>query len=148
MITCPHCGQEFEPVKAKKPPPPKKPYNQGYLAEHLPLILRAFRRGISVDAIAAMIDANNWSGRAMIRYIGIRYNFIKRTPYVDLSEFYAARYEHAWLLRAEKMTLKEIGNRLGVSKERAREMVVHMGRRMSRAARKSHWIISESAGLK
>ncbi len=34
-----------------------------------------------------------------------------------------SRYEHAWRLRREGLKLREIGPRLGVSLERARQMV-------------------------
>lgn len=46
-----------------------------------------------------------------------------------------ARKEHAWLLRAEGLTLKQVGARLGISTEVARYHVVMFGRRVSRAAR-------------
>lgn len=51
----------------------------------------------------------------------------------------AARYEHAWLLRAEGKFFKQIGMRLGVSHERARQMVLIFGRRMQRAQRRARF---------
>lgn len=46
-----------------------------------------------------------------------------------------ARYEHAWLLRAEGATLRQVGHALGVSHERARQMILMHGRRVQRALR-------------
>ncbi len=51
----------------------------------------------------------------------------------------AARHEHAWLLRAEGLTLQQVGDRFGVSRERAREMIAKFGRRVRRAMRKTHF---------
>jgi len=51
----------------------------------------------------------------------------------------AARHEHAWLLRAEGLTLQQVGDRFGVSRERAREMIANFGRRVRRAMRKTHF---------
>lgn len=48
----------------------------------------------------------------------------------------AALDEHAWLLRAEGQTLKDIGDRLGVSPTRAKQRIVNFGRRTQRAMRK------------
>lgn len=50
-----------------------------------------------------------------------------------------ARHEYAWLLRAEGLTLQQIGDRFGVSRERAREMIAKFARRVKRATRKTHW---------
>jgi len=50
-----------------------------------------------------------------------------------------ARHEHVWLLRAEGLTLQQIGDRIGVSRERAREIIAHFARRMTRALRKTRW---------
>lgn len=48
-----------------------------------------------------------------------------------------ARLEHAWLLRAEGLKLREIGDRLGIGKDRVRQLIAQMGRRASRAMRHS-----------
>ena len=50
-----------------------------------------------------------------------------------------ARLEHAWLLKAEGLHLSDIGAALGVSRERARQMVNRFGRRMSYALRRALW---------
>lgn len=50
-----------------------------------------------------------------------------------------ARQEHAWLLRAEGLKLKEIGQRLGVTSERARAMIKKFGSKMKRAMRRTRW---------
>lgn len=44
-----------------------------------------------------------------------------------------ARIEHAWLLRQEKMTLTEVGNHLGVGRERARQMIMKYARQLRRS---------------
>jgi hypothetical protein len=54
-----------------------------------------------------------------------------------------ARREHAWLLRAEGLTLREIGRRLGVSHERVRQILYQFGRRVQRAIRKTRFKIVE-----
>ena len=51
----------------------------------------------------------------------------------------AARYEHAWLLRAEGLTLRQIGKRLGVSHNQARVMIFQFSYRVKRATRKTRW---------
>jgi hypothetical protein len=53
----------------------------------------------------------------------------------------AARYEHAWLLRAEGHNLSAIGERLGVTKERARQMILRQGRKVTRAIRYANFIV-------
>lgn len=52
-----------------------------------------------------------------------------------LWEYERARHEHAWLLRAEGVTYSEIGQRLGVGRERAQQLVHRQGRRVQRAIR-------------
>lgn len=65
--------------------------------------------------------------------------------YLDLptpfDESRRARQEHAWLLRAEGKTLAEIGGRLGVCKERARQMILIYGDRVSRSMRGAKWTV-------
>jgi len=58
---------------------------------------------------------------------------------IGQDEYHTARYEHAWLLRAEGLKLKQIGNRLGCSNERARQMINQFGRKMSWAMRDVSW---------
>jgi hypothetical protein len=53
-----------------------------------------------------------------------------------------ARYEHAWLLRAEGCSLRVIGERLGISRERARQLIRSHGRRVNRALRHANFTIS------
>jgi DNA-directed RNA polymerase sigma subunit (sigma70/sigma32) len=52
-----------------------------------------------------------------------------------------ARLEHAWLLKAEGLRLEDIGRRFGVTRERARQMIVKFGRRMERATMHARWRI-------
>jgi hypothetical protein len=51
-------------------------------------------------------------------------------------EYWLARQEHAWLLRAEGMSYAEIGRRLGVCRARPRGMIRHFGRVVMRAIRR------------
>ena len=53
----------------------------------------------------------------------------------------AARYEHAWLLRAEGCSLREISERLDISKERARQMIRSQGRKVTRAIRHASFTV-------
>jgi hypothetical protein len=54
-----------------------------------------------------------------------------------------ARHEHAWLLRAEGFSLQAIGDRLGVCRERARQIIGKHGRRVNRALRHASFTVSE-----
>jgi Sigma-70, region 4 len=47
----------------------------------------------------------------------------------ELEAYYLARARHAKLLRREGLTFDEIGFRLGVSRERARQLSLRSGRR-------------------
>jgi hypothetical protein len=51
-------------------------------------------------------------------------------------DFYDARREHAWLLRAEGMELKTIGLRLGVSIERVRQLIRLFGLKTNRTLKR------------
>jgi hypothetical protein len=55
----------------------------------------------------------------------------------------AALDEHAWLLRAEGLTMADIGDRLGVSRERAKQRVHKFGRRMAKAMRRTRFTMYE-----
>jgi hypothetical protein len=46
-----------------------------------------------------------------------------RLPRWRDQDYWSARREHAWLLRAGGLTLQAIGVRLGVTRERVRQMV-------------------------
>jgi len=58
-----------------------------------------------------------------------------------------ARYEHAWLLRAEGLTLQQIADRIGCgSRETARQIIYKFSRRVQRATRKTRFkIVREAA---
>jgi DNA-directed RNA polymerase specialized sigma24 family protein len=53
-----------------------------------------------------------------------------------------ARHEHAWLLRAEGLTLRQIGARLGVSRNQARILIFQFSYRVKRAMRKTRWRVT------
>jgi hypothetical protein len=53
----------------------------------------------------------------------------------------AARYEHAWLLRAEGYSLRHISERLGVTRERARQMILRQGYKVTRAIRHASFTV-------
>lgn len=52
-----------------------------------------------------------------------------------VEDWYQARRMHAWLLRAEGLTYREIGERLGLSRERVRSMIKRCGRETMRRMR-------------
>jgi len=51
------------------------------------------------------------------------YEAMRSGPRWNEDEIYPARREHAWRLRIEGLTYNEIGRRLTVTRERARQMV-------------------------
>lgn len=51
----------------------------------------------------------------------------------DPSMFAMARAEHAFLLRCEGMSLTKVGRRIGVGRERTRQIVDKFSRRFRRA---------------
>jgi hypothetical protein len=57
----------------------------------------------------------------------------------EVFPIYAAHQEYAWLLRAEGLTLQAIGDRLGLTRERVRQILAKYGRRMGWATRKTKW---------
>ena len=57
----------------------------------------------------------------------------------DNDDYCSARHEHAWLLKAEGLTLSQVGQRLGVSKETTRRMVSRFGEKMTWAMRDLSW---------
>lgn len=60
-------------------------------------------------------------------------------PQAEYYEYHRARYEHAWLLRAEGLLYKQIGRRLGISVARTQQMVTRYGIRARRATRRTRW---------
>jgi len=57
-----------------------------------------------------------------------------RPDYKD--PYWKARYEHAWLLRCERLTYREIGERLGLSGERAKQLIHKFSRVFNRRNRR------------
>lgn len=53
-----------------------------------------------------------------------------------------ARLEHAWLLRAEGLGLREIAIRLGVGTERVRTMILQFAGMVGRATRHTKFRVS------
>ncbi len=131
-MKCPHCLKEFNTT----PDTTREPYYyDGYLKDYLPTICAGFKNGLSPAKIAIAIEQPNAS--TMIRYIGKRYGW--RAPnnvLVDL-EYQKARREHAWLLRCEGFKLREISNRLGIGRERARQMINKFSREMTRSLKRT-----------
>jgi predicted DNA-binding protein (UPF0251 family) len=84
---------------------------------------------------------------AMVRYQGEITPPLRESFDYKYRMMYAnARHEHVWLLRAEGLTLQQIGDRMGVSRERARGMIHKFGRRMKRATRKTRFKILTTEG--
>ena len=54
-------------------------------------------------------------------------------------DYWRARKEHAWLLRCEGLTLRQVGLRLGIGPNRAQQLIWTFGRRMSRALLHARW---------
>ncbi len=50
-----------------------------------------------------------------------------------MNRYCDADLEHAFLLRCEGMSYRKIGERLGVNKERVRQLLVYFSKRMRRA---------------
>jgi hypothetical protein len=66
---------------------------------------------------------------------------LRPIPYFD-ETYSKARYEHAWLLRAEGESLQVIGDRVGVSRERAGQMILKYGRTMTWAMLRTRFRIA------
>lgn len=152
-MKCPHCGHEWQPEKP--------PYEySGYLKPWLNEILEYLKAGrhpnfIAIDILARkdFVAPENWDGgphgywprrnveereaaaTAIIRNIASKYGLIKRKNAFRDREIASAREEHAWILRAEGLTLREIGERLGISKDRCRQLIWKCGRRNIRQNR-------------
>lgn len=141
-MKCPHCHHEID-----LPPREQRPYcYHGYLKDHLPLILAGLRSGKSPMSITIMLRTLRRfepyeSPTETIRYIGRRYGLIQIAEPRKYKMMGKARAEHAWLLRAEGLTLREIGERIGLSHERVRQMIRKFGRDTSRSLRITKWKI-------
>ncbi len=67
-------------------------------------------------------------------------------PYKDGWVAYSrARREHAWLLKAEGLDLRQIGKRLGTNAIQARWMVWDMGRNVASAIENATWTFHDKA---
>lgn len=141
-MKCPHCHREID-----LPQREQRPYcYHGYLKDHLPLILAGLRSGKSPVSITIMLRTMRTfnpyeSPIATIRYIGLRYGLIQKAEQRKYKLILKARAEHAWLLRAEGLTLRAIGKRIGVSGEQARQIIRRFGRDTSRSLRITKWKI-------
>jgi hypothetical protein len=56
-------------------------------------------------------------------------------------QYFHARHEHAWLLRAEGLTYEAIGERLGITSDRARQIVIRFGCKAKHACRNARFRI-------
>jgi len=131
-MKCPYCLREFKVT----PDATRAPYYyDGYLKDHLPAIQAGFEGGLEPGEIATALGDASFSG--MISYIGKRYGWYA-PPSSDLkSSYHKARLEHAWLLRCEGLKLREIGERLDLSRDRVRQMILKFGRETQRATKKT-----------
>jgi hypothetical protein len=84
--------------------------------------------------------------QALIRYLKIEGEVsqpaIRRQTHYRVGDedgYSQARYEHAWLLRAEGLTLHQVGAHLGITKQRARQLISSYGRRVGRAMRRTRF---------
>lgn len=157
MKICPHCGGDLTPPP--KPKPAKPPYEyRGCLKPYLPLILQCFRRGIKPAVITTMVqlemqkdhfELNTYWGtptniHAIIINIGVGHKFYEQTPAKYILQYKRARQEHAWLLRAEGVKLKDIGARLGIGKAAAGGLIQAFNWRIRHATKHTHWSISKT----
>ena len=77
---------------------------------------------------------------ALVNYSKQRTRIKRPAQYVSSyqdRERAAAIDEHAWLLRAEGLVYADIGDRLGVSRARAKQRVHKFGKRMAKAMRRT-----------
>ena len=138
-----------------------KPY-KGYLAPHIDIILESYRAGTPINKIADGLlfyypdlgRSSPYYGRprgqirASIRNLLKRLGALKsQGPVPPWNGVYGvARQEHAFLLRCEGLKLKEIGDRLGVSSSRVRELhfkFIHLINHKSKT-RRTRWRLVES----
>jgi DNA-directed RNA polymerase specialized sigma24 family protein len=62
--------------------------------------------------------------------------YAKEDEFIADMEYHDARREHAFLLRCEGVKYKEIGQRLGVRKQAAHQLVMRFGKRLNKAMRR------------
>lgn len=67
------------------------------------------------------------------------------TEPVTFAAYWDARCEHAWLLRAEGLTFREIGQRIGITDSRAQQMVRKFGRIVQGAINRQRAIVAGAA---
>jgi len=84
-----------------------------------------YRRRIAVSALDHYIS----NGGVMQKPERMQEENIYRAGYTGCRDM--ARYEHAWLLRAEGLTYEEIGLRMGIGKQRASYLVHVFSRQMN-----------------
>jgi len=97
--------------------------------------------GADVSGITAYGDKRRHYARIAVVNYSKQRTKIKR-PAMYTSAYFdqpraAAWDEHAWMLRAEGLTMADIGDRLGVSRERAKQRVHKFGKRMAKAMRRT-----------
>lgn len=85
-----------------------------------------------IDALRAEIAATKLEMAAAVESLDVA-----NQPSWNADRYGAAREEHAWLLRAEGLKLREIGDRLGIGQARARVMVQRFGRRTAKAMKRT-----------
>jgi predicted DNA-binding protein (UPF0251 family) len=122
----------------------------GYTAPSICLHVKRFCdrwSGVDVSARMAYGDERRHYARvALVNYTKQRTRIKRPALYVSSyqdRERAAATDEHAWLLRAEGLVYADIGDRLGVSRERAKQRVHKFGKRVAKAMRRTRVTIYE-----
>jgi hypothetical protein len=101
--------------------------------------------GINVFGSIYGKERRELAARALERYL-FQGNAIEHPMSFDISltqdlTYWRAREEHAVMLRFERLPYNKIGERLGVSPERTRQMILSYGRRLRKAMRCTKWRI-------
>lgn len=151
---CPHCGRYLSGERIET----KKYEYTGSLREYVPQIVALHAKGVSLAGIEREIRKSGArtkiESRGYLRLYGpqiltgtISY-ILKRMGLTEPEsafsdrEWKEAHDDHAALLRLENLTFVQIGARLGVGQERARQRVLSAERRWRRATRRCRTTIT------
>lgn len=127
---------------------------QGYLTEWIPEIIRLHNLGMSPHQIASAIRPLVYSSgvvylnpgypeAANIRYVLVREGLMEKRPEKkkEDAEFVDARRDYVAMLRLEGETLDKIAARLGISRERVRQIVRKAGEKWQRSMRRATFTV-------